>query len=343
MASLATLFRIETNGAQESDKLVDLFRNRVELKKEFAALRNEKYMLQDRIKQHRGATARVEQRLQHLENLLLDPEWVHNVTAFYQLRSLAKQCTDQLSRFAEQLKQQSEQRAHSRTLESWNERRQRKLDSVKNQIGEQRLGVQSLEDQLQAERHRLMTMNGFIRLFRGRKIARQIDEIAAQIETGQQRESELLQDLERIQRLDPPDSQGLEVAAKRSINFMILSFAQQLYLDFEEYDLVGLSKEANEKSIGAINYGGKPECDAILKMIATSKTAAEQMTDLADVLQQRARLIGEEAVFRHDDNAVPVPASVATVYVLDDGGAVERKTANLLGDNYFGIAKVLSR
>lgn len=343
MASLATLLRIETNGAQESDKLVDLFRNRVELKKEFAALRNEKYMLQDRIKQHRGATARVEQRLQHLENLLLDPEWVHNVIAFYQLRSLAKQCSDQLSRFAEQLKQQSEQRAHSRTLDSWNERRQRKLDSVKNQIGEQRLSVQSLEDQLQAERHRLMTMNGFIRLFRGRKIARQIDEIAAQIETGQQQESELLQDLDRIQRLDPPDNQGLEVAAKRSINFMILSFAQQLYLDFEEYDLVGLSKEANEKSVGAINYGGKPECDAILKMIATSKTAAEQMTDLADVLQQRARLIGEEAVFRHDDNAVPVPASVATVYVLDAGGAVERKTANLLGDNYFGIAKVLSR
>ncbi len=343
MASLATLFRIETSGTQESDKLVDLFRNRSELKKEFAALRNEKYMLQDRIKQHRGATARVEQRIEHLENLLLDPDWVYNVIAFYQLRALAKQCTDQLSRFAEQLKQQSEQRAHSRTLESWNVRRKQKLDGIKTQIGEQRTGLQLLEDQLQAERHRLMTMNGFVRLFRGRKLARQIDDVAVQIEAGQQQESELLQDLDRIQRLDPPENQGLDVAAKRSINFMILSFAQQLYLDFEEDNLVELAKEANEKSVGAINYGGKAECDAILEMLAKSKAAAAEATGLAEVLKKRASLIGEQALFRHDDNAVPVPASVATIYVLDASGEVEQASANLLGDNYFGMAKVLSR
>lgn len=343
MASLATLFRIETSGNQESDKLVDLFRNRSELKKEFAALRNEKYMLQDRIKQHRGATARVEQRLLHLENLLLDPEWVHNVIAFYQLRALAQQCTDQLSRFAEQLKQQSEQRAHSRTLESWNERRKQKLDAVKTEIAEQRMSLQSLQDQLQAERHGLMTMNGFVRLFRGRKRVRQIDDVVAQIEVGQQRESELLQNLDRIQRLDPPESQGLDMAAKRSINFMILSFAQQLYLDFEEDNLIELAKEAKEKSVGAINYGGKAECDAILEMLANSKAAAAEAGGLADVLKKRARLIAEQAIFRHDDNAVPVPASVATVYVMGASGEVEQMSANLLGNNYFGIAKVLSR
>ena len=343
MASLATLLRNETRGTKENDKLVDLFRNRSELKKEFAALRNEKYMLQDRIKQHRGATARVEQRLLHLENLLLDPEWVYNVIAFYQLRALAKQCTDQLSRFAEQLKQQSEQRAHSRTLESWNDGRQQKLDGVKKQIGEQRMDLQSLEDQLQAARHKLMTMNGFVRLFRGRRIARQVEEVAAEIEVGKVQESELLQDLDRIQRLDPPDNQGLDVAAKRSINFMILSFAQQIYLDFEEYELIELAKEANEKSVGAINYGGKAECDAILKMIAKCKAAAEQATGLAGTLQKRARLIGEQASFRHDDNAVPVPASVTTVFVMDGNGSVEQKSANLLGDNYFGMAKILSR
>lgn len=342
MASLATLFRIETSSSQESDKLVDLFRNRSELKKEFAALRNEKYMLQDRIKQHRGATARVEQRILHLENLLLDPEWVYNVIAFYQLRALTQQCKDQLSRFAEQLKKQSEQRAHGRTLDSWNERRKQKLDGVKTQIGEQRMGLQLLEDQLQAERHKLMTMNGFVRLLRGRKLARQIDDLAAQIEVSQQQESELLQDLDRIQRLDPPENQGLDVAAKRSINFMILSFAQQLYFDFEEDNLIELAKEANEKSVGAINYGGKLECDAILKMLAKSKAAAEA-TGLADVLQKRARLIGEQALFRHDDDAVPVPASVATIYVIDASGEIEQRSANLLGNNYFGMAKVLSR
>lgn len=343
MAGLATIFRNDASGTQENDKLVDLFRNRSELKKEFAALRNEKYMLQDRIKQHRGATARVEQRLLHLENLLLDPEWVHNVVAFYQLRALARHCADQLSRFAEQLKQQSEQRAHTRTLDSWNARRKQKLDDVNRHIGEQRMSLQLLEDQLQAERHKLMTMNGFVRLFRGRRLSAQIDDIAAQIEAVQQQENELLQDLDRIQRLDPPDSQGLEVSAKRSINFMILSFAQQLYLDFEEDNLVEMAKEANEKSIGAINYGGKPECNEILARLEKQKAAAEQVTGLAEILQQRARLIGEKAIFRNDDNAVPVPASVTTIYALDANGVTEQMSANLLGSNYFGVAKVLSR
>ena len=130
MASLTTIFKHDATGAQETDKLVDLFRNRAELKKEFAALRNEKYQLQDRVKHHQGATARVQQQLLHLENLLLDPEWVYNVVAFYQLRALGEHCKNQLLRFAEQLKQQREQRNHNRLLESWNEQRPQKADEM---------------------------------------------------------------------------------------------------------------------------------------------------------------------------------------------------------------------
>ena len=90
MASLTGIFKAAPEPPQQdTDKLVDLFRNRVELKKEFAALRDEKYRLQDRIKEHRASIERVEQKLNHLEALLLDPEWVHNVVTFYQLRRLA--------------------------------------------------------------------------------------------------------------------------------------------------------------------------------------------------------------------------------------------------------------
>ena len=49
LAGLTGIFKPESEADQDADKLVDLFRNRVELKKEFAALRNEKYELQGRI------------------------------------------------------------------------------------------------------------------------------------------------------------------------------------------------------------------------------------------------------------------------------------------------------
>jgi hypothetical protein len=49
VASLTGLFKAAPERVEDNDKLVDLFRNRAELKKEFAALRNEKYQLQDRL------------------------------------------------------------------------------------------------------------------------------------------------------------------------------------------------------------------------------------------------------------------------------------------------------
>src|SRR5210317_1202929 len=149
VAGLTGIFKPESEADQDADKLVDLFRNRVELKKEFAALRNEKYELQGRIKEHRGSIERVEQKLQHLESLLLDPEWVHNVAVFYQLRRLAAHCRAKVARFAEELKQQREQRQHAKLLAEWSKQRQIEADDVEARIGEHRMRVQLLEDQLQ--------------------------------------------------------------------------------------------------------------------------------------------------------------------------------------------------
>ncbi len=343
MTSLTGLFKPAPEVVDDKEKLVDLFRNRAELKKEFAALRNEKYQLQDRIKQHEGATARVQQKMDHLENLLLDREWVHNVVAFYQLRRLAAHCNVKLVRFAEQLKQQREQRVHSKTMGAWNEQREGQATSIESEIGQHRLQLQLLENQLQAEQHKLTTMNGVSRMFRGRSLDSEIKLIAARLDAGQTREQELLQALGKVHNLTPPDHGGLDDATKRSINLMILSFAQQLYLHFADDNLAELAKEAGEKSVGAVNYGTKYECDQIIERIEKRWDSMESVTDYADVLQKRVKFIAEHAVFRNDDDVVPVPATVATIYSIDANGVVKQSDANLLGDNYFGITKVLSR
>ncbi len=343
MASLSELFKAHPDDVQDNDKLVDLFRNRAELKKEFAALRNEKYQLLDRIKQHEGATARVQQKMDHLESLLLDRDWVHNVVAFYQLRRLAVHCNSKLKRFAEQLKQQREKRIQNQAISDWNEQRSQQIDDLKPLINEQRLKTQLLEDQLQSVRHKFATMNGMAKMFRGRNLEEEISSIASRIEQGQSKEMELLKSLEGIQNLEPPDHSGLDNATKRSINFMIMAFVQQLYLHFEDDNLATLAKEASEKSVGAINYGTKYECDEIIERIEKRWDSMESVMDFADVLQTRAKLIAEHAIFRGDEDVVPVPGSVATVFVIDANGVVKEKDANLLGDNYFGVSKVLSR
>ena len=343
MTGLTGLFKTEPDENQDNDKLVDLFRNRSELKKEFAALRNEKYQLQDRIKQHQGATARVQQKMDHLESLLLDREWVHNVAAFYQLRRLAAHCNAQLARFAEQLKQQREKRIRDKMLEQWNEDRAGEAADIESEIGAHRLKTQLLEDQLQSERHRLTTLGGVEKVFRGKKLQLQIDEIQSNIDMKQARESELLESLSDVHNLSPPDHDGLDTATKRSINFMILSFAQQLYLHFEEDDLAALAKEASEKSVGAVNYGSKLDCDQIIECIERRWDSMESAAGYAEILQKRAKFIAEHAKFRSDDEVVPASGTAATVYAIDANGVVREKDVNLIGDNYFGIAKVISR
>ncbi len=100
MASRQAIFGVTGEHGEDNEKLVELFKNRAELKKEFAALNKEKYRLQQMIKEQQGATARIVQRLEHLENLLVDPEWVYTVVVFYQLRALNRRCQGKLAKFA---------------------------------------------------------------------------------------------------------------------------------------------------------------------------------------------------------------------------------------------------
>ena len=341
--SISSLFKSEPEEGQDNEKLHELYWNRAELKKEFAALRNEKYALQDRVKEQKGATARVEQKMAHLESLLLDREWVYNVVVFYQLKRLHAHCHGKLSRFSEQLKQQREARVHSKVMDSWNQKRNAEASALERQIGETRLQTQLLEDQLQSERHKLMTMNGIVRMFRGRSVASQVEELAAGIEAGQATERQLLTELDRNQSKAPPDHEGLDIGTKRTINFMILSFLQQLYLFFSEDKLSELAREANEKSVGAVNYGSKHDCDEILERLEKRWDALENSVDSAEVLKKRAQMLANNAEFRDEEDAVPVPASVATVFAIDENGVVREKDVNVLRDNYFGVATVLSR
>ena len=186
-------------------------------------------------------------------------------------------------------------------------------------------------------------MSGLARVFKGRSAADDLDELQAQLIGAQQTEQELLQELETVQTRQPPDTAGLSMADKRSINFMIISFAQQLYLQFGDSQLVSMIKESADKSVGAINYGDKRDCDALLELVTARASAIDEIEGTPDVLKRRAAMIAEHAVFKDDEDAVPIPGTVATVFAIDANGVVKQQDANLLGENFWGLSNVLSR
>ena len=343
VASRTAIFKAASEKEDENEKLVELFKNRAELKKEFADLRKEQHRLQERIKEQQGATARVTQKLEHLESLLVDPEWANTVVVFYQLRGLNRRCQAKLAKFAEQLKQQREKRRQDGELAEWKTKLGSEAAAIEKKVGEHRVGMQLLEDRLQAERSRVESMSGLAKVFKGRSASDDLDELHAQFVGAQQTEKELLQELEAVQTRQPPDTAGLSIADKRSINFMIISFAQQLCLQFRDDQLVSMIKESADKSVGSINYGDKADCDALLALLKSRASAIDEIEGTPDILKRRAAMIAEHAVFKNDDDAVPIPGTVATLFAIDANGVVKQKDANLLGDNFWGLSDVLSR
>lgn len=345
MTSLTAIFRNshEKPDEEESDKLLQLYWNRAELKKEFDELRDEQFNLKDRIKHYEGVAARAQQKLDFLEQLLLDPDSIYNVIIYYQLRYLNRSCQSKLENFAEQLKQQREQKQNSQKLRTWNEDRAREAAAVEIKVGEKRMQVQLLEDRLQAEQHRLSTMSGLFHFFRHRSLTASLHSIAESIAVAQHEEQALLLRYDEIRNREPPETEGLAIPTKRLINFMILAFAQQLYLHFSEDDLADMAKEAGEKSVGARNYGSKQECDKIIALVKKRCDSLDKSTELADILQKRAKLIADNAQFRSEDDAVPVSGSVSTVFAIGAGGVKRQMDADLLGEKYWDLDNILSR
>jgi len=343
LSSLTAIFGNSAEKTQDSDKLMDLYWNRAELKKEFAGMRKEQWRLKDLVKEQEGATARLQQKLDHLESLLVDPDWAHNVVVYYQLRGLARKCERKLARFAEQLKQQREQKKHSTVLVDWNEKRKAEARAVETDILEQLDRIQQLEDQLQSEQHRLTSMSGFLRIFRGRSVMKLIDSLASRLESTVREEKVLRERLREIKTRQPPDHQGLDIAAKRSINLMILAFAQQLYIHFSDAGIAALLKEATEKSVGSVNYGNQYECAQLLETIHKAADSLQRSSNFVDTLQKRAQFLGNDARYPGESSAVPASSSVATLYRIDDNGMVRQSEADVAGENYWSIAKIFSR
>ena len=343
MTSLTAMFGNNQEQPEDSEKLRELYWSRAELKKQYASLAEESRRLKEQIAAQEGSSARLEQKLEHLETLLLDPNWVYNVVVYYQMRSFNDRCKDKLARFAEQLKQQREKRTYGKVIEDWNDQRDEHSQAVQAQIGEHRMQMQMLEDQLQSERHRVAMMSGFSRFLQKRSIEKTLASVTAGIAEAKMHESGLLATLEEIQSSSAPDTEGLDIGSKRSINFMILSFAQQLYLHFSKDNLAGLGKETGDKAVGAINYGSRSDCETILELLQNRAASMDNVTEFADILQQRAKLISGKALFDKDDDAVPVPGTVSTVFSIDENGAITEKDANLLGENYWDVTNVVSR
>ncbi len=344
MSSLAALFGGPANAkpAVEDERVLDLYWNRNELKKEFAALRTERHRLNDRIKRQQGDMARLEQKFEQLEQLLLDPATVRSVMVHYQLKSLELRCRRKLATFAEQIKTQREKKKHNAAVAAWQADLAAKVGAIDAEIHGFRARGQQIEREVLQVREDYAGRGAVMRFLKGRGVRSRLEQLAEEATQIDLACAKRAEDIETLRNSPPPEVRGLVLAEKRLINFMILAFAQQLCNVIGDEDLVLLVKEAGDKSAGALHYGEDSVCAALLRRAAHVAERLQRPPDPVR-LKEHARLIAEGAAFASDDEAVPVSATVTTQYGVHEADVVRSAGPDLLGENFWGIGGVLSR
>jgi len=129
MNNLASPLR-SNNSEPEEERLLKLFWNRAELKKELASLRAEGDRLKDRLQQQEGTILRSKQRLEQLEGILADPLQAANAAVFYQLRGVWHSCRKKMVRMANDLLEHQQSRENQRTVDLFDAKHRAALDVV---------------------------------------------------------------------------------------------------------------------------------------------------------------------------------------------------------------------
>jgi chromosome segregation ATPase len=324
----------------EDERLVALFRNRAELKKELSTLDDDRHRLLDRLKLQEGATMRVEEQIAALEAHLGRPEEGRKSLVYFQLKALWRMASQRLEKFAGELAQQQKDRERKQQLAEFDRNKRARLADVDRELVEARV----LADQLQAEQklaqQRLATMGGFWNYFRRRRLEEAIAARAVRVEAALTVVTDLGDSRHAIEADAPPMSESLSTEGQRAVNLAVIACAEWLYERLAPDGLADLARQTTLRRVYESSYGGPEQCEALLAMVARAIAELDkQAVDLADVKARTDRL-RRTATYRSDGDTIPTRESVHGQDAPRHPGA---PAANLLLDEYFDIYRVLLR
>lgn len=332
---------------EEEQRVLQLFRNRAELKKAYTELQDEIHRLKDRLKQQEGATARVQEQLGDLEARLTLPETAYPAMVFYQLRSLWTTGADLLRAFGEDLEKQQVERERRIFLAGTNreqfERRQRtesllraaEVDSA--EAGQQ---VQRLERELRA-------LNRPWHHFKRRAMEGRVAAGASMRMLAESKLEQARSDFEALIAEGEAPFPGLSIEARRAVNLAIVAFAELLCVRLLQTPLLALARAAVLRRDPADDYGNRAECEGLMADISRARALLLQRADVSAELRARTERLQRTARFRAAEDTIPVSETAAAgagdVLARAPQGARAPQVPNVLAEDTWDVFRILLR
>jgi hypothetical protein len=331
----------------DDDRLLRLFWNRAELKREFAKLQRERERMVDQIRQQEGTILRTQQRLEQLEGLMADPERAAGAAVYFQLRGIWAYARRRLTRLARDLTTRQQEREGQREAARFAEHRQAALNAIDQRLQPLRDRRAGLEDEITALRARRFERTGLWNYFSRRRLDADLEVlIAAQASVDEQilRYERARQD--KLKEETPlPETIGVE--GKRLVNLSVIALAQELLLAFGESDVASLARDASLREVAEVRYGDLQACRDLSRRIEAVLRRVEAMDELAARMRRRAEYLRLTVSYRRDGDTVPEPATIAQVPVQFSPDGDPRPVGgrsidvNVLAEEYWDIYGVL--
>lgn len=337
--------RLGASRQVEEERLLQLYWNRAELKKELTRLQAEREQLLEQMQKQEGATAKAREQLEQLEQHLGDPEIAVHALVYFQLRNLWRNCAEKLTRFSEQLQRQQEERERRRQLIEFDQARRRELSEFDRTLAEARMTADSLEGQMKLMEARLKGMGGFWNVFRRRRVGEELEVARTKWDVAATKVTDLSDDRADLEERAPPPFPGISVDGRRSVNTAVIAFAQQLAANLSRGGIALLAKETTTKRALDVRYGTREECTKLMALLREASGLVSDHTDDLSGLKQATDTLRAAATYRSDADTVPLTDSIGTLpapSILVSGlETVNRAGINVLVDDYWDLYRAL--
>jgi len=339
--------RIAHGKSEEEQRLMKLFWNRAELKKEFKKLRDDRYKLEDELKQQKAATLRAVNKLESIERLFSNPEAGFNIIVYFQLRNLWRTCRAELQKFASELYKQQEHRERQRQVMLFNQERGKRLAAVAEKIATAKAEISNRDLEIKALHAQIESLRGFWNYFKRRQLRQELEaKMAARIPLQdsvralQKKETEMAQE-------SAPNYEGVSNAGKRTVNLAIIGLAQQMQLHFSKSSLADMSKAAMIRPIEETKYGTRQDCVRLMEAIPEAISAMKAEKSFSGYLKQRTQALKAAATYLSDGDTIPQAESLDAVMIEASGRSTSvggsKAAVNVLADEYWDLYSALIR
>jgi hypothetical protein len=337
--------RLGASRQVEDERLLQLYWNRAELKKELTRLQAERDQLLEQIQKHEGATTKLREQMDQLEQHLGDPDVAAHALVYFQLRNLWRTCATKVARFSQQLQRQQEERERRRQLIEFDQARRRELSEFDRTIGQAKATADALESQLKLFEARLASMTGFWNYSRRRRLAEEVEVIRSKWDIAATKVTDLSDDRADLEERTPPAFPGISVDGRRSVNTAVIAFAQQLAANLSSGGIAMLAKEATTKRALDVRYGSREECTKLMALLREASGLVGDRTDDLSGLKQATDTLRAAAAYRGDADTVPLTDSIGTLPVplapVSGLETVNRSGINVLVDDYWELYRAL--